>query len=127
MKNGELKRQGDVALERMSSIPKGSKKMDDKPENFIIARGEHSNHSHIVCPTVEGTPVSFFKDSKGELYFTVDGDFTLEHLLETHYKQSKAKVWTEEHVPVAFPAGTYKYIQQTEFHPYEDAIRAARD
>lgn len=88
----------------------------------VIARGEHSNHSHVIVG--EATVV----EEDGKVLITVenDGDATLRHILETEWLQGN-EVWTGEHHDIELEAGTYEYVQQSEYDPYEDKIRQVRD
>lgn len=124
MKINEIKRQGDVALMRVAKLPKDVKKLTGKNAN-IIARGEHSNHSHIL--TAESPDmIEVFEGEGGTLYVNAKGELCLEHLLESNYLQGQ-KVWTGEHTAHTFPPGTYMFLPQYEYHPYDDEIRRVQD
>ena len=88
----------------------------------VIARGEHSNHSHVIVgeATVE--------ERDGATYITVknDGDASIKHILESEWLKGN-EVWTKEHTDIEIQKGTYKYIQQVEYDPYDDKIREVRD
>lgn len=123
MKKNQLKRQGDVALVKINSLPSGltSRKMT-LPASTIVARGENSNHCHAVV----GKQVSVAEDSKGNIYVSSEFEFELKHLLESNLITG-AEVWTQEHTALKFPAGNYVFRGQTEYHPYEDEIRRVQD
>lgn len=121
MKTGESKRQGDVTLEKVSTIPSSAKLKSPIPINNIIARGEHSNHSHCLFGDVE-----VLEDSDGTLFVNAKGEFELKHVLETEFLKGN-DVWTKEHTPHRFPAGKYVFLPQYEYHPYEDEIRRVCD
>lgn len=122
MKVGQIKRQGDVSLERVTVIPASAKlkSMSDRMSN-IIARGENSNHSHVAVGNVE-----VFEDTDGTLYVNASGEFELKHLLESNFLTGQ-EVWTGEHTPHAFPAGSYMFLPQYEYHPYADEIQRVKD
>lgn len=86
----------------------------------IIARGEFSNHSHVV------TGDATVRNENGEIIIEVHGEATIRHLLEDAWMKGQ-EVWTEEHADIALEPGTYKYIPQLEYHPYEDVIQRVRD
>lgn len=123
MKTNQLKRQGDVALERIDSLPSGlTKRNMSKADSMIIARGENSNHCHAVT----GENVEVLEDREGNLYISSEVEFELKHLLESNLITG-AEVWTKEHTALSFPAGNYVFRPQYEFHPYEDEIRRVKD
>ena len=94
----------------------------EERKNRIIARGEHSNHAHIV------TGDATIKVEKGETVITVgDNGATLKHLLESHWVENGEEVWTKEHTNIDLEKGTYKYIPQIEKDPYEEVIRRVVD
>lgn len=103
----------------------------------IVARGEHSGHSHII------TGEAFVRNEYGEIFIDVLGDCAVEHLLEDAWLSGK-QVHTKEHEPIELtemPAyvrqgdiflekvgdRTYKYIQQQVYDPLLKRIEAARD
>jgi hypothetical protein len=122
MKVNQIKRQGDVALQMVTVIP-SSAVLRTGPMAKIIARGEHSDHSHIVTSQSE---VEVFEDKDGTLYVNAKGELSLKHLMESSYMTGN-EVWTGEHTEIKFPAGTYKFMPQYEYHPYDDEIRRVMD
>lgn len=89
----------------------------------VIARGEHSNHSHVIC----GDDVLIVED-KGTVIVTVgNSGAVLRHLLESEYVNEGREVWTEEHHDIAIEPGTYTYVPQMEYNPYNDAVQAVQD
>jgi hypothetical protein len=111
----------------------------------IIARGEFSNHCHVV--TGEGVQVL---NEDGETTIMIEEsatDVKLRHLLESawHFEQEQ---WTGEHQDInlldpiievgkgvrhgdvylkKISSNTYKYIPQIEKDPFEDIIRQVKD
>jgi hypothetical protein len=75
----------------------------------VIARGEHSNHSHVIVGE------AIVEERDGATYITVenDGDASIKHLLETEWLQGN-EVWTKEHADIELEKG-------------EDKIRAVKD
>ncbi len=122
MKINQIKRQGDVALQMVNEIPSTAKLRTGIMAN-IIARGEHSDHSHIVTSESQ---VEVFEDNDGTLYVNAKGELCLKHLMESSYVRG-TEVWTGEHTEIKFPAGTYKFMPQYEYHPYDDEIRRVMD
>lgn len=103
----------------------------------IIARGEHSGHSHIV------TGEASVRNEKGEVLIDILGKASIEHLLEEQWLNG-GESWTKEHDPIELtemPAyvrqgdiflekvgeKTYRYIQQQVYDPLSKRIEAARD
>lgn len=85
----------------------------------IIAKGEHSNHSHIVVGDVEF-------DEKGRIVVGENSDAVLRHLLEKEWMEGQ-EVWTGEHHDIKLTPGTYEYVPQMVFDPLSKRIEAARD
>jgi len=107
-------------------------------KNRIIARGESSNHSHVI------TGDAIIRNKNGEILIEIGAEGAiLKHLLETEWLTGR-EVWTKEHadidlgsLPVQIRHGDvlldkvgeriYKYIQQMEYDPYNEIIRQVRD
>ena len=115
--------------------------------NRVIARGEHSGHSHIIVGDAEVK-----RNSDGEIIITMGNmGCVLRHIMETSWVESESQVHTGEHGDIVIDKydhlceigqilgrqgdvalekiadRTYKYIPQTEYDPYEDKIREVRD
>ena len=86
----------------------------------IVARGEISNHAHVVT----GDADVFKLDN--ELYIKVYTKAFIKHLLETDFVQGN-EVWTKEHTDIPLEKGIYKYVGQVEYNPYENLIRSVKD
>jgi hypothetical protein len=106
-------------------------------QSRIIARGEHSGHSHII------TGNALVRNERGEVLIDVLGKCAIEHLMEDAWLKGK-KVHTKEHgahelteMPTKVRQGdiflekvgpkTYKYIQQKVFDPLSKRIENAKD
>lgn len=90
-------------------------------KNRIIARGEHSNHCHVV------TGNATIEKVKDKVIINVeDGGAVMKHLLESDWMHGN-EVWTKEHNDIELEKGTYEFIQQTEYDPFEKIIRAVID
>lgn len=85
----------------------------------IIARGEHSGHSHIVT----GENITITKKGK-KTFIEVgeDSNAVLQHLLEAAFIETGEEIWTQEHLPIPLKPGKYEYIPQVEFDPYGKEI-----
>ena len=89
--------------------------------NRIIARGEISDHAHVVVGDAN------VKQSNGAIEVEVLGKASIRHILESRWVDEGVEVWTQEHEDIALSPGKYKYVPQIEFDPYEDKIRKVRD
>lgn len=85
----------------------------------IIARGEFSNHCHVITGDV-----TF--DEKGRIVVNEDSTAVLKHLLETDFLEGR-EVWTGEHTDIKLTPGVYEYVPQQVFDPLTKRIEAARD
>ena len=85
----------------------------------IIARGENSNHCHVITGDVEF-------NEKGQLVVGEDSNAVLKHLLEKEWMDGK-EVWTGEHKDIRLQPGIYEYVPQMVFDPLSKRIEAARD
>lgn len=85
----------------------------------IIARGEHSNHCHVITGDVQF-------DAKGNIIVGEDSNVVLKHLLENDWMQGK-ETWTGEHKDISLTPGTYEYVPQMVFDPLSKRIEAAQD
>jgi hypothetical protein len=104
----------------------------------IIARGEFSDHAHVIVGDAN------VETKGGEVYVTIgDGGASIKHLLESAWMDGKEQ-WTNEHtdidlsdMPCQIRHGDimlkkvgerkYKYIQQQVFDPLTQRIEDARD
>jgi hypothetical protein len=93
-----------------------------KVKHNIIARGEVSGHSHIAVGEVE-----VFETPEGEIILDVKGEAAIKHLLEEAFVKEGREQWTGEHADIKLPTGTYKYVPQVEFDPYDEVIRRVAD
>jgi|ERR1017187_9092028 hypothetical protein len=95
---------------------------NEERKNRIIARGEHSNHSHVMTGDCVVT-----RNEKNEIICEVGSEGAiLKHILESEWLNGN-EVWTKEHKDIPLSKGTYKYIAQQEYNPYNKAIEAVRD
>lgn len=90
--------------------------------NRVIARGEHSNHSHVIVGEAEIT-----RDSSGRILVEVGEEGALlRHILESEWLEGK-EVWTGEHHDITLEKGSYEYVGQVEYDPYNDVIQSVKD
>ena len=101
-----LMRQGDVGLQRVSSMPDGMKEIPLDKGRVILAYGEVTGHAHAIADT----PKAKLWDAGAERFLQV-----LEHTSLRH----------EEHAPIDLEPGIYQVIQQREYSPEE--IRRVAD
>lgn len=88
----------------------------------IIARGEFSNHSHVMTGDCTIT-----KNDNNEIIVEVGSEgAVLKHILESDWLNG-VETWTKEHKDIPLEKGTYKYVAQMEYNPYNKAIEQVRD
>jgi len=105
--------------------------------NRIIARGEFSDHCHVIAgnATIERIGDDVFINVE-------DSTAVMRHLLESSWLEGVER-WTVEHADIALDKdqdvrhgdvllkrvakGRYQYIQQIEYDPFDDIIRQVRD
>lgn len=95
--------------------------MKTERESRIIARGEITNHAHIVIGDATVT------HNNEEVFIEVHGIAAIKHLLETPWVEEGVEVWTKEHTDIDLEPGKYKYVPQVEYDPYENEIRKVQD
>ena len=92
--------------------------------NRVVARGEHSNHSHAVI----GEDVTIRREEKGSIFVTVgNSGAVLRHILEKEYVESGQEVWTQEHTDIQLPPGEYEFVGQIEYNPYDETVNRVKD
>jgi hypothetical protein len=114
--------------------------------NRIIARGEGSNHAHVITGDAKVE-----RNTKGEIIIQLGNERTvLKHILESEWMKGN-EVWTGEHDDInlseidskikigeigirhgdvgleKLTEKTYKYVPQVEFDPFEKIIRRVKD
>ena len=88
-------------------------------KNRIIARGEFSDHCHVITGNV-----TF--DTKGRIVVNEDSNAVLKHLLESKWLLGEEQ-WTGEHTDIVLTPGVYEYVPQQVFDPLTKRIESARD
>lgn len=90
----------------------------------VLARGEHSNHSHVIC----GENIEI-KEINGKKIIKVNenSNASLKHLLEKEFVETGQEIWTEEHKDIPLEAGEYEFIQQSEYNPLNEKIQQVKD
>lgn len=125
-------------------------------KNRIIARGEHSDHCHVILGdvTIDGKIVvnnspdydeyvvhlnEFLKchkisspsfHSNYEIFKNSVVHLNVSkivHIRESHWISGGEQVWTKEHLDIPIDEGEYKYIPQIEFDPFDEVIRRLLD
>lgn len=101
----KIYRQGDVLLERVSSVPAG-KRVKAESGRLILARGEVTGHHHSI-PAQCGTLV---RDEGGTTYLTIDQLTAVEH---------------QEHAPIDLEPGDYRVTLQREWTDADEPRQVA--
>jgi hypothetical protein len=109
MKQSQQVRQGDVFLERVSSLPAKAVRLSRDQGRLILAYGEQTGHAHVV-ETDADVVEAFLAELDGQTYLSVP---------------ASARVVHEEHGTIPLPKGVYKVVRQREYNP--EAIRNVRD
>lgn len=96
----------------------------EERRNRVLARGEFSNHSHILT----GDVLDIKKDENGKVTWMVGPDGAiLKHLMEREYVERGQEVWTKEHADINLPPGEYEFVNQVGFNPYTKTIEQVKD
>lgn len=129
----------------------------EQRQKMVIARGEFSNHSHVLFGDIEFLKNCFKVESKEynkalsvydkykeniknktqEEKEVIQDSYnkeiellnvsTIRHILETDWVNNSNSVWTKEHIHIPIKTGTYHYIAQTEYNPLNDEIQRVAD
>ncbi len=95
----------------------------EERKNRIVARGEHSNHCHVIV----GNDVTIERDATGNILIEVgNSGAVIRHLLEDAWNNG-TETWTKEHDDIQVDPGKYKYVPQLEYHPYTEGINKVKD
>lgn len=114
--------QGDVQFKTISKVPKGAKKVSNKP----IAYGEHSGHQHVLTGDVE------MFEYEGRLIAAVGADGArLQHCHESNFTSacwtSTKEVQKADHESHLLPAGVYDFYIQNAYNPYSKLMEQVID
>ena len=97
--------------------------MQEDRKQRIIARGELSDHAHVVTgdAVVE-------RDDNGNIVISVGSEgAVIKHLLESAWLEGN-EVWTKEHEDIIMkPNKKYNYVPQEEYDPFAKIIREVLD
>ena len=88
----------------------------------FIARGEVSNHSHVITGECE------IETKEGNVYIRSGKGCVIKHLLEKEFIEEGVEIWTKEHKDILLrEGGVYKFVQQIEYNPYSKLIQQVKD
>lgn len=88
-------------------------------EQRIIARGEFSNHCHVITGDIEF-------DEQNRIIVSEDSNAVLKHILEKEWMDGN-EIWTGEHTDIKLSPGIYEYVPQMVFDPLTKRIENAKD
>jgi hypothetical protein len=113
---------GDVQFSMVSKIPKGAKRVENKP----LAYGETSAHVHVLTGQVEMFEI------EGKTYAVVGNDGArLQHVMENNLTPACMTETKElpiaDHKSILLPAGTYEFGIQKQFNPFEKVFEQVTD
>jgi hypothetical protein len=100
-------RHGDISFHPISELPKGLKEIAHDG-TFILARGEHTGHSHVIA----SPKINIFQDKEGR------------YVLEV---KQEAKITHQEHNTITLQPGIYIQHQEEERDPFLQQIKAVQD
>lgn len=114
--------QGDVQFRQIDVLPKGAKKIDQKP----LALGEHSGHMHVLTGDVE------LFEHEGTIYASVGTDGArLQHVHESNFKLkdygSTRELKKADHHSHLLPRGVYEFWIQNTYNPYTKLMEKVED
>lgn len=108
----------------------------EERQSRIIARGEHSNHCHVVVGNATIERIG------EDTFINVEDSTVMRHLLESDWLDGR-ETWTQEHEDIQIDKkpilrhgdvilkkvskGRYKYIQEIEYNPFDDIIAKIKD
>lgn len=115
-------RQGDVYL-HSQILPKNVKKI----KNRVVARGEWSDHSHVITGDAE-----IYEDKNGKMYVSVGKKGAkLQHTLESRLPKnltSNNDLQVADHKIIELEPNTvFKVSIQNEYNPYSKVFEQVRD
>lgn len=119
-------RQGDVFM-TSTTLPSSATKKQEK-ESRIVARGEWSDHSHVITGDAE-----IYQDDKGKMYVSVGKKGAkLQHTLES--KLNFSTLSKEQDLEVAdhgiielAPNTVFEVSIQNEYNPYSKLFEQVQD
>jgi hypothetical protein len=114
--------QGDVQFKQINSLPKGAKKIEQKP----LALGEHSGHMHVLTGDVE------LFEHDGTVFASVGSDGArLQHVHESNFTAKAYKSTKElqkaDHNSHLIPEGVYEFWIQNTYNPYTKLMEKVED
>lgn len=99
-------RHGDLSFHPLQELPEGLKKVEHDG-SFVLARGEHTGHTHTIHGNVE-----ILQDNEGRFYLNV---------------LSSSQVSHEEHKTITLEPGVYRQDSELERDPFLEQIRKVVD
>lgn len=114
--------QGDVQFKQVLSLPKGAKKVNNKP----IAYGEHSGHQHVLTGDVD------MYEIEGRLVAVVGSDGArLHHIHESNIQvkdwASTKELQKADHNSHLLDKGIYEFYIQNSYNPYSKLMEQVID
>ena len=103
-------------MKNTSNFLANAKKLSTK----IIARGEASNHAHIITGNAD------LFELNSEIYIQVYSTAILKHLVETEFLKGN-EISANEHLDIPLTSGIYQYVPQIEYDPYQKLVRKVID
>ena len=104
-------RHGDLIFTKLSELPKNLKKIDVK-DNFALAYGEHTGHSHRLMVAEKLKDINVFQDEQGRYVMEVIKPVDLVH---------------EEHKTITITPGIYIQEHEHEFDYFTKSIQKVID
>lgn len=92
-----------------------------KLETRVIARGEITNHAHVVTGDAD------LYELNDQVFIKVNSEAVIKHILEKEFVESGAEIWTNEHTDIALEKGVYKFVPQIQYDPFKETIERVKD
>ena len=98
--------QGDVYLVEIESLPEGTNKVEKNERGYILAKGEHTGHAHVIDDELD------VYEQNGVLYIRTENEVQVTH---------------EEHLPITVEPGIWRVGIVQEYDPFMEEARNVQD
>ena len=121
-----LKRQGDMLIWKIKSIPAQAEgknaPLASEIKNLIVGEGEVTGHKHAVMPTKGGTVKVYNFDSA-----EVRENYSSDENVYFEVEGAPAIILHDEHAPLVLEVGTYVRVTQIQYNPFMKILERVAD